>query len=331
MLKPINRYFLKLSGFLLLVFALQSCTEKSGSWKNEKIKAGKRQDLHKLSDQVFTALKANDLGQVKLFMSKELIENTYTPRQVELISNSLSDYGYNLLDEYYVVNKYIDADTINAGGNGINSYDLYYPGTAREMYIAFFIQATGNNKSIISTIYAKYNYGWKLSDLDMAPFTINDKTAPELFKLAKEEYDKKYLIDAVNTMALASSCVSPTSIWHYPDEGDIREFYSKILNEANEKYKFPFVLSGVSTRPMIIKVYNETNDYGSYPMVYYMSHISLKDTNAIRKENIEVKKEIGKVMPGIDKDNKYVFYDAFNERPTGKKAVDHFDMVDKLK
>jgi hypothetical protein len=331
MSKPANIYFLKLSGFFLLFFALQSCTAKSGSWKNEQIKAGKRKDLHQLSDQVFTALKANDLGQVKLFMSKELIENTYTPRQVELISNSLSVNKYNLLDEYYAVNKYIDADTIKAAGICINSYDLYYPGTAREMYIAFFIPATGNNKFIISTIYAKYNYGWKLSDLDLAPFTINGKTAPELFKLAKEEYSKKYLIDAVNTMALATSCASPTSVWHYPDEGDIREFYSKVLNEANEKYKFPFVLSGVSTRPMIIKVYNETSNDGWYPMVYYMTHISLKDTNAIKMENIEVKKEIGKMMPGIDKDNKYVFYDAFNERPTGKKAVDHFDMVDKLK
>jgi hypothetical protein len=329
-MKPKSTYLFNLTCLLLLAAVLQSCTEHAGIWKNDQIKTGKRDDFHALTNEVFTSLKANDLNHAKLLMSKELIENTYTERLVEIVGNHLNDAKYSLLDEYYVVNKYIDTDTIKATGRGINNYELYYAGTTREMYFAFFVPKTGDNKSIVTIIFAKYDYGWKLSDFDVAPYTINGKTAPELFKLAKEQYDKKYLINAVNNMALATACLNPITIWRYPDESDISKFYAQVINEANAKYKFPFVLNAVSTRPMILRVYNQATDNGSFPMVYYLSHISLKDTNAIKKENTEIKKVLSEVMPGIDKDNKYVFYDAFNERPTGKKTVDHFDMTDKL-
>jgi hypothetical protein len=316
---------------LLLFFALQSCKDNPGVWKNDQIKAGKREDFRLLSEQVFTDLKANNLKGLKFSMSKELIDNTGIERTVEIVSNYLHDSKYSLLDEYYVVNKWIDADTIQAGGRGINSYGLTYPGTAKEMYIAFYVPNTGNNKYLISTIYAKYNYGWKLNDLDVSPYTINGKTAPELYKLAKDQYDKKYLINAINNMALATTCLKPSTIWAYPDENDMSAFYGKLITEGNDNYKFPFVMSQVPTKPMIIRVYNQTNDNGSFPMVYYMSRISLKDTNAIKRENLQIKKVIGGLMPGIDKDNKYVFYDAFNKKPNGANTVEHFDMVDTLR
>jgi len=63
------------------------------------------------------------------------------------------------------------------------------------MYLSFFIPRTGDNKYMISVIYAKYDYGWKISKLDLAPYTINGKTAPELYNLAKEKSGKNYLID----------------------------------------------------------------------------------------------------------------------------------------
>ena len=321
---------LKLFSFLLLVTVLQGCMDNAGTWKNEQIKASKREDFHALNKQVLKDLKANSPKDLRSNLCKELIDDNHTDRLVELISNRLNDDNYNLLDEYYVINKYKDQDTIAAKGSDIKRYILDYPGTTREMYISFFIPKTGENKYLLSIIYAIYNYGWKVSSMNLGPYTINGKTAPELFKLAKENYDKKYLIDAVNNMALAFTCVRPSDIWQYPDEPELHDFYVKVINEANEQYKFPFMLNLVPTKPMILKVYNQTNPDGAYPMVYYISRINLKDTLAIRKENEQIKKVIGTVMPGIDKNKKFVFYSAFNKRPSGNKTVDHYDMTDKL-
>ena len=330
-MNPIKSYLLYFASFLLLVIIFQSCSDQAGTWKNEQIKAGKREDFHELNEQAFKGLKANDPKQLGALLSKELIDQERsTNRTIELISNQINDNKYKLLDEYYVVNSYIDADTIKTTSKDVNSYNLEYPGTTREMYIAFFIPVSGENKYLVSLIYCKYNYGWKISQLNESPYTINGKTAPELFKLAKEQYNKKYLIDAVNTLALASTCTAPSAIWHYPCEDDISDFYKKIINEANTRYKFPFTLNQVPTKPQILRIYNQTIPEGTYPMVYYLSHIKLTDTTAIKNENAQIKKVIGVVMPGIDKDKKYVLYSAFNERPGGGRTVEHYDMNDKL-
>lgn len=329
-LKSFNVRLLQIFSFLLLIIVVQSCADKAGSWKNEQINAGKREDFHKLNDEAFKYIKANDPKGLQSLLCKELIDDSHTERLVELISSRLNDDKYSMLDEYYVINKYKDYDTIFSKGKDINSYSLNYPGITREMYITFFVPKTSENKYMVSIAYAKYNYGWKISTLDLEPYTINGKTGPELFKLAKEQYSKHYLIDAVNNIALALTCFKPSEIWQYPNEGEISVLNGKVINEANERYKFPFTLNQVTTKPQIIRIYNQINADGAYPVVYYLSKINLKDTLAIRRENEQIKKVIGKAMPGIDKDKKYVFYAAFNQRPTGYKTVDHYDMTDKL-
>jgi hypothetical protein len=57
----------------------------------------------------------------------------------------------------------------------------------------------------------------------------------------------------------------------------------------------------------------------------------LKNIAGLQKENDEIKKVIGKVIPGIDKDKKFVYFDAFNEWPRFDRSVDRYEMIDKLK
>jgi len=325
------RISLCLFGLLLSLLVLPSCSDpKPGTLKNDQIKAGKREDFHALNEQAFADLKANKPKWLHDLLSKELIESNYTDRAVEHISNSLKVSDYTLLDEYYVVNKWKNADTIMNTNAGIHSYDLYYPGTAREMYMAFFVSKTGDDKSLISLVYCKFDYGWKINAMDVSPYTFNGKTAPELFKLAKEQYDKHYLIDAVNTMASADKCLRPVDMWQYPNENDIRSFYGTIVNEANDKYTFPFTIKQVPTQPRIFRIFNKTIAEGTYPMIYYLTRINLKNTAEVKKENDLVRKAIGQVIPGIDKDKKYILYSAFNKMPSATEEPDSYDVTDKL-
>jgi hypothetical protein len=199
------------------------------------------------------------------------------------------------------------------------------------MYIVFFVPKSIPNKYMISAVYCKYDYGWKLSQLDVNPYMLNGQTAPELFEMAKDLYTKKYLFDAVNDMQLAKVCASPYIGWKYEDEGEIYRFYSKVIAEINMKYVYPFTLKQVPTHPRIFSILTRTTPEGIFPVVYYKSTIKLSDTVGLRKENDNIKKEIGKAIPGLDKDKKYVFYDAFNEWPRSDRSVDRYDMPDKLK
>jgi hypothetical protein len=311
-----------------MLLVTQSCGPTvPGSWRNEKIKSGKRDDFHQLNTEVLRRLKANGL---KSFLCKDMVGNN-TERQVELISNRLKDNDYDLLDEYYVVNKYRDTDTVRTTNGEINRYRLLYPAKTTEMYMAYFVPKKSDNKYMISLIYGRFDYGWKIVKMDIAPYTINGKTAPELFSLAKDQYDKKECQAAMNNVILAVQCFEPGSYWQYPDEVDAGQFYTKVHAQVNLQYHYPFILSQVPSGPMIWRVYNQKTDDGTFPAVYYMTHYNLKDTTAVKKENMLIRKAVEKMIPGLHENNKCILYSAYNKPPTAYASIDHFDMTDKAR
>jgi hypothetical protein len=103
-----------------------------------------------------------------------------------------------------------------------------------------------------------------------------------------------------------------------------------VISETNKKYEFPYTISQVSTQPWIFRIFSKRTPQGYFPQIYYISHLKLSDTNALKKENAQVQKVITKIIPGIDKDNKFIYYSAFKNMPDGSAAFDHFDMIEKL-
>jgi len=328
-MKPSPIIHLKFAIALAILFA-HSCVTVPGSWKNEKISSGKRDDFHQLNTEVLRYLKANDPKGLKALLSKDMLgENN--ERLVELISNRLTDNPYDLLDEYYVVNRYRDTDTVAIKDGDIKRYAMIYPYAATEMYFAFFVPKKPESKYMISLIYAKFDYGWKIIKMELAPYTVNGKTAPELFGLAKDEYDKKYYQAALNNVSIAIKCMKPCSYWRYPEEQDAIVFNNKAMAAANEKYRYPMLLKQVSTGPLLLRVYSKNTDDGTFPLIYYMTHFNVNDTNAVKKENLQIRSAVKKIMPGLDEGSPYIYYSAFNKEPTGYETVDHFDMIEKLR
>jgi hypothetical protein len=317
---------------LLMLIILQSCSNEIGAWKNDQIKQSNRDELNKLNEQVFKCLKANDIKSLGSYLSKELLDDNYTNHVAEIAGNHLKQDSFVAFNNYYVVNKYVAADTINNMSLGVNSFRLVYPGVAEEMYISMFVpkNAAAANQSMITTIYAHYPYGWKLSNLTVGMYTINGKTAPQLYEKARQEYDKGYLFAAANTMGLATSCSRPNDIWQYVSENEMYDLSKKVTNEANENYHLPIVLNQISSKPRIIRIYANTSNEGTYPTICYITKINIKNIAAIEKENNEIKKVIGMVMPGIDKNIKYLYYSAYNEMPVSTRSVPHYEIKDAL-
>ena len=310
-----------------ILFITQSCKPPiPGSWKNERISEGQRNDFHKLNAEVLKNLKNNDVKAFKMLFSKDM-NNRRNDRPVELLSIQLKDSSYALQDEYYVVHKYKDTDTVAISGHDINRYGLIYPYEAQQMYFAFFLPKKSDNKFMITLAYAKFDYGWKIVAMTNSPYSINGKTGPELYKLGREQYDKKQYQAALNSLSLAVTLMKPSEYIQYPDAGDAANLYKTVTDEVNAKYHYPIVLRQLATGPMILRVYTKTTDEGTFPLIYYMTHFELKDTTEVKKENIQIRAVVDKLMPGLSDGNKYIYYSAFNKQPTGYVTVDHFDMT----
>ncbi|WP_345950520.1 hypothetical protein ABDD95_03530 [Mucilaginibacter sp. PAMB04274] len=319
-------------GWLMAVLvALNACKNGPGTWKNEEIPSGIAGDFHNMNQTLLAGLKANNAKLFEDIMSRTMLQDVNINRTVELCSIRMQSGQNSLLDEFYVVHQYKRPNVIKANHHGANNYSLnYQPGT-KEMYFAFYLLKNGTDKWLLTAYYNKLDYGWKLTELELNPHAIQGKTAPELYEVAKQKYAKGYLMDVVNTLNLSRSCALPSTIWRYAKEPEIDEFYSKVITEAEAAYKFPLIVKQLPTQPKIFRVFNQPMDEGMFPMIYYVSKLNLKDTAALKKENMQLRKVIGQVMPGIDSDKKYLQYTAFDNYPGGsKKSVMHYGLIDTL-
>jgi len=331
-MKTLYRNTIKLFSCLLTALLFQSCIIKPGTWKNEQISSGKREDFHKLNEQLINALRTKNADALSNLESQEMLQDPHSLRELEILGNSLRGTDFTILDEYYVVNRYKDNDTISNSSAGINSYKLRYNGVAHEMYIALLIPKDKSlaNQDLLTITYAKFDYGWKISTATVNPYRINGKTAPELFFVGKDQFEKKQFANARLTLELAMQCDVINENWYYTHMGNIRELYNEAATETMNNYKFPVVIDDVSGEPRIFRVSNQKSSDGWYPAIYYVTKINIADTVAVKNQNMQIRKVIGKMFPGINENRKYLYYSACSKLPLGTGLVTHFDMTEKL-
>ncbi|OCX51639.1 hypothetical protein BEL04_16595 [Mucilaginibacter sp. PPCGB 2223] len=324
MINPYKSFLTRVIAFCSLAIAFEACMPPApGFWKNDKISSGKRDDFHDLNKQLFKAILSGHEKEVDLLLSAELLASNYN---ADKAAYYLKSQEYSLRDEYYIVHKYRGHQHLKADAQ----YNLDYAVDTEEMYAAFFLPKGGADQQMITVVYGKYKYGWRVSQIEIDPYTINGKTAPQLYLQARADYNKGYFINAVTTMELAVKCLRPAEMWQWVDEDEISKFYTTAMDGANGHCHFPIKVNEVPTTPVIFRVFNQNIAEGTYPAIYYRSKINLKDTAALRKENTALRKTIGHIFPGITQNNKYLLYSAFNELPTAAKYVKSYDVTDRL-
>ncbi len=325
--RPDQKKLLKHSVLAVLFLIFQSCTLVPGVRKNEEIKSRKREEFHRLNAEVLEHLKAGDAEGLKPLQSKAAARQNVS-KLVDSISKQLTNSHYRLLDEYYVINKYADSDTILATGPDVNRYGLKYPYVTFEEYFAYFLPKKSDNKYMLGLAYGKYKDGWKIINLSLAPYSIGGKTGPQLYQQARDDYDKTNYPGAAVAAAKAVLCMKPAPYWEYPDKNDAYKFAKK-LHDYFRFFTLPMVLSMVSTGPMILSVGDKETPDGLCPLVTYMTHYDIKNTDAVRKENQEVNLQICRMLPGLAKHYQHISYSAYNQKPTDKNNPPHLDMTAK--
>lgn len=314
---------------------LQSCNMgTSGTSENENIEKEKREEIKLLNDKLFNAIMNNDITGVKALMSDKLLETAGNDidKLIYNVSSSFKSHSYKILDQYNVQNSTTGANNTLTANSKNKDYSISYLALNKEMYVSLLLPNGLENKLLITVIYGNYDNQWKINILHFGQYSLLNKTALDYYNLAKESYNKSYLIDAVNYISLSKQCLKPANeVFKYKKEKEINDFYNKTINEANSKFTFPVTIENINTKPKIFRIFPQMTPEGYFPMVYYLSTINLDNKIALKIENDKIKKEINQLFKGIDKDKKYVFYWVFNEMPNGQKLVEHYGFIDQLK
>jgi hypothetical protein len=329
-MKP-TKILIAILGLTVYLLTAGCSKPEPGVYINDEIDGRQKDRFHEMNATLLDGLQKNKPGIVENLMSKELLQNSALHRTIELCSVRMRSGKNIMLDEYYAVHDLKREQKIKSPNHGVNSYYLDYQPLAREMYTALYTLQDGPDKWLLTAVYNKLDYGWRITDLDLNPYTTNGKTAVELFAQAKQKHQKGYLIDALSIIDLARICSLPNVMWHYNLQPEIDSFYSRLMKQIDNTYPFPLVIKQVPTQPKIFRVFNQNRPEGSCPMIYYISKFNVQDSGAVNKEHEEVKKVIGRVIPGIDQERKYVYYTVFNSMPDWKsKKIPHLEIRDVL-
>ncbi len=320
--------------FLILgIIALQACNlHSSGTYMNDAIDKDKRAEIKLLDEQLLNAFADTNVKAVKALMSDILREKTDSilPRLVKNIGPALRSADYSLLDEFNVFNSKANVTNTLRSGKGVKTYTIRYLALNEEMYVSLLRSSKSDGELLVSIIYGNYGGKWKINILQFGEYSLFTKTAPEHYAVAKTCYEKGNLIDAVNHIDLVKRCLKPANeYFEYANEKEMMTFCDKVMKEVNTKYPLPMVLENIQSKPKLFRIFPLTSAEGFYPMVYYLSKITLKDTVALKAEYEKIKPEVERIFKGIEADKKFVFYRAFNEMPGADKVVDHYGFIDK--
>ncbi|HTK19554.1 MAG TPA: hypothetical protein VL442_08580 [Mucilaginibacter sp.] len=326
--------------FVIVSLMTQGChLGTSGTWKNDHIQQDIRSEIAVLNKQLFNDFKNKDVTAVKKLLSPALL--TESGNQMDTIINqvgpALAESDYEIVDEYYTKNTAANVpNTLISSIGDSSGYIVNYLAMNKEMYVSLLKSTKTNNSVLLMAIYGKYGNDWKINIIQFGEYEIAGKTAPGYYKGALKFYKSGDMIDAADMIITASQVATPGGkYFKYSSDSTMKNFYSKVVKEANAAFKFPITISQIKTKPVIFganpQFTGEKGREGIYPMINYKSEINLADTAALRAENNILQKDIGNIFPGIDKNNSYIFYRAYNQVPDGKTLLHHYGFVQKVR
>lgn len=322
---------------ILLSSVFMSChTTVIGVRKNENINPELRSEIKKLDELIMQKIFAADSNGLIGLCSEKML--AVSRKEAGLLIRTLNQYVHK--NNFIEFNNY---HSVNAIANGSvlipvdlsapGGYTLRYTSATKESYLSQYIVSDSISSDFLLTIfYTQGKEKWEISLIQFYQYRICGKTAPQLLADAQSSYANNNLVDAVNYATLTQYIARPgENAWIYAHEEDMKTFYTKVYEEAKQRFDFPIALPEIKTAPKIIGVSPKPTDIGILPLISYQSTIPLADTNALKEEYRAIRAESVNIFEGLNRDNKFVCYKAYNELPDGKKEVPIFVFIDTIR
>ena len=325
-----------IAAILFFAIAIQSCSSNSGDVKiNSEINADIKKQVRELNDKLFKAIMANDIHTVRELLSPELTKKAggKIDTLVKSTSVTFNAKQFDVKDEFYIKRQiHPDPDTLLSKAGNDNDYLVNYKAVNSEMYTSVLVSKGLFVNCLILAVYGKYGNDWKINVLQIGEYSIDGKTAQDYYKKAIILNDRGELVDASNMMVLTSQLANPAGdFFKYRNESSMKAFYDKVMSSANDIYKFPVVVKDVKTAPQIFSVspqlLSDEGQSGIFPLIRYVSKIQLDNTADLKAENDAIQKAIGALFLGIEKNNRFIFYQAVNATPSGQTSAKHFGFI----
>jgi len=320
--------------FTALVFST-SCHGGGGTWKDNNIDPKIKAEIHELNNQIIDGFTEGNQDKIFSICSDKLLEQSKNNISI-LIQQSKTKFPkdkFTILNEYYQKNSSENVQTtVFSGISCDHDYVIGFNALNSESFVSVGYFKDDLWESSVVFIYGKYGNKWKLNIMQLGVLKLMNKDASDWYNVSKSDYEKGYLIDAINDFTLANQIMKPANeMWKYQKEKEIIDFGQKVMSEINSKYSFPMTVDYVKSKPQIFRIFPQGMAEGYYPTIQYTTTLDMNDSIKLSKECDEIHSRIGELYKGIDKNKKMIFYRAFKSIPTGTTPVENFGFIRRYK
>lgn len=294
------------------------------------------EEADRLNRQLVQALRRGDINGVKAMCSDSLLKSTGSNLDSLVLKAAtiFADTAFTVLYANNIkhdVQKKIDSLRVFEGSD--SAFVMNLPVFTPHQYISLLLLHNRVGSGfLVTSLYAYNGSAWTLGVLKAGPYSLAGRHAPVWFAEAKRRAAKGWIMDAVNYSSLAVQCLQPAGrMLQYDSEAEITAAYSRWMKELSQQYVLPYTLGNIRSNPAVFRIYPEISPEGFYPMVHYLSSISLSDSASIRLEYQQVRMEVARLFPGLNQDKEYIFFRVFNRIPEPGKESDYIAFVDRLK
>lgn len=324
---------------VIITILFNSCNLGTNAiYKSDNIKTGLKTEIESLNKKFIKSLTDQDETSLRALLSTRLRDEV-TKADATLNINDLLKAGENfsVFRDYEIVDEFLVKGTVNTSNlissplTSTNDYNLNFMSLTEESYVSLVkMKGKRNHHILLLFIYGKYKNDWKINILHMGEYSRHNQTAPYYYEKAKTEFNEGNLINSSIKIHLASSILKPAGqTFSYNIEKEVVELQNNIMNSINESYEFPIVLNQIQSKPEILNVSLQEIEDTFSPMIKYLTTINLTDTLQLRLENEKIREVIPSYLKGINQNNDFVYYRAFNEM--SETPVESYGFVHRFK
>lgn len=317
----------------LLAVLLTACTF-SETKKDTQIDPRIKNQIHVLNNRIVEGLVGNTPEKIFTVCSDKLLEKKGDIKMLmQLLKGNLKKPDFKILHEFYQKNaSKKNIGTVSSGVTGQHDYQIRYGALNKEMYVVVGCFLDSTEEKCFTLIYGKQGNEWKLNNIQVGILKISNKDAFDWYQLAKSDYQKGYLIDAICKIGVSTQLLKPANhMWQYNKEAEIQTFERKITKLTYTNYHFPITVDYVETKPVIFRVYAQTIPDGCFPVILYTTSVELTNIPELSKECKEIHRNIGKLFKGIDTNNKIILYRPVKTIPTGTETTKQYGFMMRTK
>src|ERR1035437_5360590 len=259
----------------LLAILLAACTF-SETKKDNQIDPLIKNQIHILNNKIIDGLVENKPEKVLAICSDKLLEKKGEINLLtEALKGTLKKDHFRILNEFYQKNaSHKNVGMVKSGNTGQHDFQIRYEALNKEMYVVVAYVEDIRDQKCFTFIYGKNGNVWKLNSMQAGILKIMNRDAIDWYRLAKSEYEKGYLIDALCHMGISSQILKPASHqWQYKKEKEIETFNLKVTKQTYSKYSFPLTVDSVETKPVIFRVYSQLIPEGYFPLILYTTTV----------------------------------------------------------